>query len=652
VSIEKNRRILVIDDNRAIHDDFRKILAARPASSTLDHLEASLFGAPSPRTEDSYEIDSAYQGREGLAKVVTNLAYGQRYALAFVDMRMPPGWDGFETIERIWAVDPEIQVVICTAYSDHGREDLVARFGAVDRLLILKKPFDVAEVCQLACALTEKWHLARQANLKLSQLSRMVEEQTRELRRANAVLQEEIAVRQRLEDQLRHLASHDALTGLANRSLLIDRIGRCLVRTKRHPGYLFAVLFLDIDRFKYVNDSLGHLLGDQLLVAIARRLTAHLRATDTVAVVPHESTLARIGGDEFVVLLDGIGAPADAIRVAERLERGVAQPFDLEGHEVFSSTSIGICVATSSYGTPEEILRDADTALYQAKAAGKARYSVFDANRHAATMARWRLENDLRHAVEHGGLTVQYQPILSMPTGEIVELEALVRWRHPELGPISPADFIPLAEETGLIVPLGVWVMRRVCEQLHEWRQRLPRFRHLAVTINVSGKQFDEAGVVDDTQRILDETGIPANRIKLEITETALMGKTAETSSTLSRLSALGIELYLDDFGTGYSSLSYLRRMPIAALKIDQSFVSTMGADPMSGSIVQAIVTLAHTMGMKVVAEGVETEAQLEHLRQLQCDCAQGFYFHRPLDPAHVVTVVSPRPGDALTIEG
>ena len=449
----------------------------------------------------------------------------------------------------------------------------------------------------------------------------------------------DITDRRMAEEQLRHMASHDALTGLPNRNLLMDRIGRCLLRTKRNPDYLFAVLFLDLDRFKNINDSLGHVLGDELLVAISKRLTGHLRALDTVTVV-QQNTLARVGGDEFVLLLDGIRTPTDAIRVAERIVQALTEHFELSGHDIFSSTSIGICVSKTSYTRPEEILRDADIALYQAKMEGTGRYSLFDTKMHAAATARWRMENDLRRAIERDELTLQFQPIVTLRGGDVEEVEALARWNHLELGPVSPADFIPLAEETGLIVPLEYWVLRRVCQQLQHWHETIPGMGRVSVAVNVSGKQFAESNFIETLTRILQETAVPAEWIKLEITETSRMSKTAETVALLSRLHSMGIRFYLDDFGTGYSSLSYLRKMPIQALKIDRSFVATMNTDPMSHSIVQAIVTLAHAMDMHVVAEGVETEAQLEQLKSLRREYAQGFYLHRPMDADQLAKII------------
>ena len=534
-----------------------------------------------------------------------------------------------QTIEKIWQIDPEIQIVICTAYSDYSWEDILAKFGQTDRLLILKKPFDVAEVCQLVCALTEKWQLARQAHLKLEQLKTMVDEQTRDLQAANLRLEND-------KEQLRHNAFHDALTGLANRALLIDRLERCLLCAKRHPNRMFAVLFMDLDRFKVINDSLGHMVGDRLLIAVGERLAAGIRELDTLARVMPNS-LARIGGDEFVLLLEEVASEAGAVGVARRLQRAMAKPFHLDGHELFSSVSIGLAINQGRYERPEEILSDADTAMYRAKAAEKGSCQVFDPVMHTSAVRRWKMENDLRRAVERNELRLQYQPIVSLQTEQVVEVEALVRWQHPERGMVSPAEFIPLAEETGLIIPIGLSVMREACLQFKRWQTQMPECSALALGINVSGKQFAHADLVEQISGILKETGMDPRQLRLEITESSLMENASPALARLARLRELDLQFHLDDFGTGYSSLSYLSQMPIGSLKIDRSFVNTMEAEPMNRSIVQAIIALAHSLKMQVIAEGVETRPQLDRLREFGCDCAQGFLFARPLDADNVL---------------
>ncbi len=639
---QKNRRILIVDDNRAIHEDYRKILVGRNEAeqhaAELAAFEAEMFGAESaPLLELHYEVTSAYQGEEAYAKVVELAARGERFALAFVDMHMPPGWDGVQTITKIWECDPDIQVVICSAYSEYSWEHILSVFGATDRLLILKKPFDAAEVRQLACALSEKWCLARRAHLKLNQLNTMVEERTRDLQAANERLERELVERSQLaasltasEARLRHDALHDTLTGLPNRALLNDRLRQCLLRARREPTKCFALLFIDLDHFKLTNDTMGHATGDELLVGVGRRLVSSLRAGDSVAFSP-QSEVARLGGDEFVVLLESMHQETDAIRVAKRLQTALAKPFELANKEIFVSMSVGIALGRPDYESAEALLRDADTALYQAKANGRGCYAVFDADMHATVMSRWWIENELRNAIERKELRLVYQPVTSIATGELYEFEALLRWRHPERGEISPADFIPVAEEAGLIGAVGKWVLEQAISQLQAWTEPLAELPKFALAVNVSAKQLAYAEFVEELTEILRTRGVPGRRVRLEVTESALMSKAIE-GEALARMRELELKLHLDDFGTGHSSLSYLHRIPVDALKIDRSFVKEMETDPISVSIVESIILLAHALGAEVIAEGVETEQQLARLRALRCDMAQGYLFSRPVE--------------------
>ena len=531
-----SRRILVIDDNRAIHEDFAKILTRAAPANDLADLEADLFDSPvvEASSAPTFEVTFADQGQDGARMVAEAIAAGTPFSVAFVDMRMPPGWDGVMTIKRIWELDPELQCVICTAYSDYSWEDILEQLGINDRLLLLRKPFDAAEVCQLASALSEKWHLARRAHLKLEQLRCMVDEQTLHLAESEAryalaaagsndglwdwkfltdavyyaprwsallglpaeeptlagperwlerihpddvanfraafedlrarrtaqlaieyrILhadgqyrwmlcrgaasqspegvvhraagsQTDITNRRVAETQLRHDASHDALTGLPNRVLLTERIGRCFVRQKRDPSFRYALLFIDLDRFKVINDSLGHVVGDALLVALAQRFSSCLRATDTVGTITGH--VARLGGDEFVVLVEGIAQDADALRVADRLLAAVAEPIDAAGHEVHASLSIGVVIGHLGYEKVEDIIRDADTALYRAKGGGRGRYDVFTDELHVAAMNRWRVESDLRRAIEQREFTLFYQPVMSLDSGTVLHFEALIR---------------------------------------------------------------------------------------------------------------------------------------------------------------------------------------------------------------------------------
>jgi diguanylate cyclase (GGDEF)-like protein/PAS domain S-box-containing protein len=426
----------------------------------------------------------------------------------------------------------------------------------------------------------------------------------------------------------------DALTGLPNRILFIDRLGRAVERRKRHGETLYAVLFLDLDRFKVVNDSLGHAIGDQLLIALARRLEQCLRASDTCARVAGEQTIARLGGDEFTILLDDIGQVGDALRVADRIQKTLARPFVLDGQEVFTSASIGIAIGTREYDSPEAVLRDADTALYRAKALGKARYEVFDTEMRNRAVARLQLETDLRRALERSEFRLFYQPIISLVTGHVSGVEALLRWPHWDRGLVYPADFIPVAEETGLIVPMGEWALREACRQLAEWHATIETPVPLTMAVNLSGRQFLQPDLASQIERILAETGVAASSLKLEITESTIIENITQIVELLLRLKELGVKVAIDDFGTGYSSLSYLQRLPIDSLKVDRSFVSCMTRDGME--IVRAIVGLAHNLGLDVVAEGVETPEQLAQLQSLGCEFGQGHLFSTAVDACHI----------------
>jgi len=758
----KNRRILIVDDNRAIHDDFRKILTMGSAvDAKLGAAAADIFGPVAETSYESFEIEFACQGQEGLEKIRTALAAGMPYALAFIDMRMPPGWDGLETISQFWNLDSEIQVVLSTAYSDHSWDEITQKLGRVDRFLILKKPFDPVEVRQLAYALTQKWDLARQASLKLNEMQSMVEEKTRSLtaeiaqrrekeaalrlaeeryslavagandgiwdwdiksntvfysprwkamlgyenekfsspdewlnrihpddvdqaraqieahlkgqndqlyleyrmlhrdgefrwvlcrgvavRDAGGAVQRaagsltDITERKIAEDRFRHDALHDSLTGVANRTMMMVQINQCLERTRRATDANFAVLFIDLDRFKLINDTLGHEAGDKLLVETAKRLGSTVRSMDMVARWETDH-LARLGGDEFVLLLDCIKTPVEAVRIAERLIESVSKPISIMGHDVSVAASIGIAISSPAYQRAQDILRDADTALYRAKREDKGNCRIFDPGMHDAATKRLWMESELRRAVDASELTLHYQPIISVATGRIVALEALVRWRNPEHGLVMPGDFIPLAEETGHIVSLGKWVIEAACRQMGKWKSQSPEFADVAIAVNCSGKQLIRQKFVGEVSSILSKYGLPPHHLKLEITEGVVIQNGENAIASVNGLRHAGIPLHLDDFGTGYSSLSYLTRLPVEVIKIDRSFVGAMTTDQAAESVVQAIITLAHSLRVKVTAEGVETAQQLERLRRLGCDFVQGYFFAKPMPEDEVTAFVA-----------
>jgi diguanylate cyclase (GGDEF)-like protein/PAS domain S-box-containing protein len=737
--VAANRRILVIDDNRAIHEDFRKILAGDDrAREDLDAEEAFLFDRKSERAV-RFEIDSAYQGQEGLERLKRAIAAGCPYAVAFVDIRMPPGWDGIETIAQLWKADPTLQVVICTAYSDYSWNEMRGKLGSSDGLLILKKPFDNIEVIQLAHALTQKWTVTRQAaeqtaelqrglawsnrierDLRASEeryslaargandgiwdwdlknlafyvaprwkemlgfseneiepdcadwLSRVHPEDREKLRtqlelRLNDggpnefisehrvrqkdgthkwMLNRAVVLRSPDGKALRMAGSQsdvtlnktfDALTSLPNRILFVESIARALELRKKGSTQSFCVMFIDLDRFKSINDSLGHCHGDQVLIEAARRLerVVHSRAERGQSTA---DVVARLGGDEFAILIGHAMNQEQTTTLASGIEAALSEPLNLGGRSVALSASIGIAFWNPDYELPEEMLRDADTAMYWAKNRGRARTQIFDAHMRAEMVDRLELENDLRLAVGRGELIVEYQPVFHLPEAgsecfgpRLRGFEALVRWRHPSRGLVMPAQFIPVAEENGFIVPLGEFVLREACATMKRWQELYPSETPLDISVNLSPRQLREPNLIHRIDAILKQIGFDPRYLRLEITESVLIDELPSVLTSLNGLKEMGISLEIDDFGTGYSSLSYLTLLPCQTLKIDRAFVMNILEDMHSVEVVRAILALAQNLRMNVIAEAIETQAQLDLLRSLGCRLGQGFYLGRSL---------------------
>ena len=462
------------------------------------------------------------------------------------------------------------------------------------------------------------------------------------------IVNRDITERKRAEEMLAHNAFHDSLTNLPNRALFLDRLQHSLTLSKRHPNYKFAVLLIDVDEFKIINDSLGHAAGDELLIQIGQRLKDSVRRADTVSRprtngVPgrptNDDTLARLGGDEFTILLDDIRDPIEAVRVAERVQAELAIPLVVNKQEIVISASIGIASSTSPHTQAEDLVRDAEIAMYRAKRTGKARCEVSDPAMHASAVKRLRLETDLRKALDQGEFRVHYQPIVSLQTGKITGFEALTRWQRPE-GILLPIEFIPVAEEIGLIIPMNRQLLREACQHLRSWQYEFPSSPPLTMSVNITSREFAQPDLAAEIRKSLELSGVDPGCLQLEIIETIAMGDAEKSGHVLSQLKALGVCLSIDDFGTGYSSLSRLRRIPVDTLKIDRAFISHMDSDPESREIVRIIIMLAHNLGLKVVAEGAETEQHINLLKQLNCEMAQGYFFSRPADDQAMLSLL------------
>ncbi|MGB3507668.1 MAG: EAL domain-containing protein [Microcoleaceae cyanobacterium] len=565
-------------------------------------------------TKHGYNVRKAINGQMALRAVRTVPP-----DLILLDIMMPD-IDGYEVCQQLKDNSQicEIPIIFLSALNDVFDKVKAFKVGGVD---YITKPFHLEEVLarvqnQLALQAAEKEIL-----LLNSQLEIRVKERTKQLEEANT--------------KLLYMALHDGLTGLPNRVLFMERLKQALDYTKTNSTYQFAVIFLDCDRFKVVNDSLGHIVGDELLIAISTRLQKLLKPEDT---------LARLGGDEFGILLTDIQNLNGAINLADQILEALFYPFQLLRHEVFINASIGITLGNDNYEKPEHLLRDADTAMYHAKGAGKARYHIFDPAMHNSALQLMELETDLRRAINQQEFVVYYQPIIEFSTGKITGFEALVRWYRPQHGLVSPGLFIPVAEETGLITPLGNLVMREACHQLRQWQQQKITDYPLTMSINLSVRQFAQPNLIDRIDEIIAETQINPEYIKLEITESAIMENTKTADLLLKQLRERRIKLSIDDFGTGYSSLSYLHSFPVDTLKIDRSFVRSIDDQSTNLGLVPAIISIAKTMGMSVVAEGIETTTQLEQLRKLDCDFGQGFLFSKPAEAEKIMELVLSNP--------
>jgi predicted signal transduction protein with EAL and GGDEF domain len=607
-SMQHPIRVLVTDDEPGVIDTYRGILEGGDDVETagavaMEDLRAKLFGGNKARPHAEQNFATTYtNGAESAVQLVREaLDQGRPFDVVFLDVRMPPGPDGIWAAERIRAIAPNLDIVIVTAYSDVDPREIAMQLPPSDKLFFLQKPFHPHEIRQFAVALGKK---------------------------------------SQAESRMHRLAFYDSLTGLANRIMFRSHLGRSIDHAKRY-GRRLALLFVDLDNFKHINDTLGHSAGDQLLKVVSERLQDSLRGSDRlsrpgadeseegqVAVLPNE-TLARLGGDEFTILLPEIGGVLDAGRVAERIRDRLAEPLAVADLEVIVTPSIGVAVFPENGEDAETLFKNADTAMYFAKGSGKNCVQYFSKDMNEMALRHLTMENLLRRAVAENQLFLCYQPQVNLTTLELCGMEALVRWQSPELGLVPPAEFIPIAEESGLIISIGEWVLRTACRQTKAWQDEgiaMPR-----IAVNISVPQFVQTGFPKLVAGILQETGLAASALELEITESLLMKDEKNAASTLKSLKALGVQLAIDDFGTGYSSLSRLRSFPIDRIKIDQSFIRSVTTNPDDKAIATAIISMADNLNLQVLAEGVEDSSQFNFLRAKTCDEVQGYYVSRPL---------------------
>ena len=699
-----NRRVLIVDDTASIHDDFAKILKPATAEAdSLDETESLLFGDASSAPvapKDRFELDSAYQGREALDKVEAALAAGRPYAMAFIDMRMPPGWDGLETIERLWQVDPKLQVALCTAYSDYSWEDIDRRLALTDRLLILKKPFDAIEIRQMASALTVKWQMTEDAAMKMNLLEQAVQERTRELSDANIIVQNsptilyrlrgepsfplmyishnitryghvaadlvgsanwaqtlihpddqvsvdtamgrvldrhaegatiefrlrtgagdwrwvenryipvrdhdgrllevegiilDITERRLAEEKMALLARTDGLTGLANRATLIERLHQAFAAARRGAAP-FAVFYLDLDHFKRINDTLGHPVGDLLLQAVAQRIKSNVRENDVVA---------RLGGDEFAILQLDVSDPTQSAAIATKIRDALLEPYQLAGNALRISVSIGICLYRANSLDADSLLAGADMALYRAKETGRNQYQFHSEQITREVAERMALAEELMTALTQGGLKLDYTPEVDMHSGKILGMAAQVKWQHPRLCLLPASAFVPAAEKTGAIIPLGRWILDHACWQMRQWQNEGVAPPVMAIRISLAQLKSGPE-LIYDVLRTTARWELASWDLRFDVTEATLAQTKWTHNDVLPRLSELGVKIAIDDFGTEYSSFDYLKTYRVNHLKLAQSLIDSAAQDEGSANTLRAIVNFARDLAIDISAEGVQ----------------------------------------------
>ena len=627
---QERRRVLIVDDQQAIHDTFDRVFAEKQTDDdALADFESRFLASVSGETTEhqqqdgrdanvpQYSLVHAHSGEQALELARAAAIADNAFAVAFVDMRMP-GLDGLETTEQLWQIDPNLQVVICTAYSDHMWDDVLKKLGYNDRLLLLRKPFESDEARQLALALSEKSRLALIQQQKVEDLG------------------QEIERRRTAEDNMRDMAHRDALTSLPNRQYLLEKLEKLVENHRdRRDRPQDAVLFLDLDNFKIINDSLGHDAGDDLLNQVAARLKECVREHDTASrVCDEEEKTVRLGGDEFVVLLEELADAKDAIHVAQRIVKRISDPFQLGDRYVTVGTSVGLAYIDHHVADAGEALRNADTAMYRAKHSGKGQISIFDQTMHEAVVARMELEDKLRRAVKDKAFELHYQPIVSLSTASIQGVEVLMRWRDEQGKFVPPSQFISIIEEIGLITHVGEWVLETAMRDFGNLVANLPgnADRSIYLGVNVSPRQLGDLFFLSRLNEIIARTGFDRRLLKLEMNESGGTRHSKLCMDTMLELHASGVGIQIDDFGKGHSSLTCFQSYPIETVKIDRSFTASIASDHSHAVIAQAIVQLAHHLNAKIIAEGVESKQQLESLRKWRCDAVQGYLFSPPLE--------------------
>lgn len=607
----KGNRILIVDDNIAIHDDFRKVLCGESTERIrkLRDLERSILDNDDTSGADhftppDYIVDSAYQGEESLAKIRESEVAGAPYGLVFMDVRMPPGWDGIETIRRIWNEFPHIEVVICTAYSDYSWEEILTKIGNSERLLFLRKPFDTVAVKQMALALTQKWHLARQVNRYVRQL------------------EAEIAERQKSEERLQFQATHDSLTGLANRASLEEKLRKVLSQLGESQEKV-GLFYIDLDRFKEINDTLGYRNGDVIIREMGSRLKTSMGA---------DGFVARVYGNAFAILIPSLESTSASLEIAQRIQKVLEPPVALESLELEVRGSISVVLYPDHGSSADELMRRVDMTMLEAKRSNL-KVTFYDPKFDLYSPERLTMLGELRKAISAGDLTLFYQPKIDLKLNYLRGFEALVRWQHPLRGLIPPGNFVPVAERGGLSKHLSLWVLDECARNWAGWREKNWDF---PFSVNLSAHDLMDADLPETVAKILKRYGMPSSRLVLEITESAMMEDPDRARETMLSLSAMGVRLSIDDFGVGYSSLVYLKNSPVHELKIDRSFVLEMAENTDVMTIVRSIIELGHMLGLCVVAEGVERPLELELLKQMKCDAAQGHHICEP-KPSHLI---------------